>query len=168
MTKHIKLAIIDSKKGYPMKKNKLSDVWAVYLVIALLTLIMIVGVANATSPPVSRITAEPEWLEPNEEDDGKYAIMIDKGILCDKKGLIFNRYHSNGYVSAIRGKSKSGFDTYILIRSKFRDGRYLLNEMVILEIDEPNGVACVVSENTNTEYNQEHIYLEIYEQGKDI
>ena len=30
------------------------------------------------SPPVSRITAEPEWLEPNEEDDGKYALMIDK------------------------------------------------------------------------------------------
>ena len=87
-----------------MKKNKLSDVWAVYLVIALLTLIMILGVANATSPPVSRITAEPEWLEPNEEDDGKYALMIDKGILCDKKGLIFNRYHSNGYVSAIRGE----------------------------------------------------------------
>ena len=75
---------------------------------------------------------------------------------------------NNGYVSAIRGKSKSGFDTYILIRSKFRDGRYLLNEMVILEIDEPNGIACVVSENTHSEYNQEHIYLEIYEQGADI
>ena len=135
---------------------------------ALVFVLLVMTIAIANEPPVSRITAEPEWLEPNEEDDGKYAIMIDKGILCDKKGLIFNRYHSNGYVSAIRGKSKSGFDTYILIRSKFRDGRYLLNEMVILEIDEPNGIACVVSENTNTEYNQEHIYLEIYEQGKDI
>ena len=135
---------------------------------ALVFVLLVMTIAIANEPPVSRITAEPEWLEPNEEDDGKYAMMIDKGILCDKKGLIFNRYHSNGYVSAIRGKSKSGFDTYILIRSKFRDGRYLLNEMVILEIDETNSIACVVSENTNTEYNQEHIYLEIYEQGKDI
>ena len=152
----------------PMKKNKLSDVWAVYLVIALLTLIMIVGVANATSPPVSRITAEPEWLEPNEEDDGKFAMMIDKGVLCDKRGLIFNRYHSRGFVSAFRGISKSGFETYILLRSGYRDGRYWMNEMIILEIDNQSNIACVISENTNAEYNEEHIYLEIYPGGRDI
>ena len=51
------------------KKDKLSDIWAVYLVIALLTLIMIVGVANATPPPTSRITAEPEFLEDYEKDE---------------------------------------------------------------------------------------------------
>ena len=150
-----------------MKKNKLSDTWAVYLVIVMLTLIMVIGVANADEP-VSRITAEPEWLEPNEKDDGKYAMMINKGILCDMKGIVFGRYHSKGYVSAFRGVNESGLNTYILLRSKFRDGRYLMNEIVILEIDEPNNVACVISENNRAEYNQEHIYLEIYPAGERI
>lgn len=150
-----------------MKKNKLSDVWAVWLVVAMLTLIMVVGVANAEELQ-SRITAEPEWLEENEEDDGKFAIMINKGILCDKSGIVFARYHNKGYVSAFRGVNQSGLDTYILLRSKFRDGRYLMNEMVILEIDEPNEIACVISENRRAEYNQEHIYLEIYPAGERI
>ena len=151
-----------------MKKiDKLRDIWAVWLVIALLTVIVAVGVANA-DVPVSRITAEPEWLEPNEEDDGKFAMMINKGILCDKKGLIFNRYFSIGYVSAFRGINKSGFETYILLRSGFREGRFFMNEMVILEIDTQNSIACVVSENTNAEYNEENIYLEIYPSGRQI
>tara|TARA_Y100001937_G_C7124880_1_gene334427 strand:- start:2074 stop:2547 length:474 start_codon:yes stop_codon:yes gene_type:complete len=149
------------KRGIPMKKkNKLSDVWAVYLFITLMTIIMVVGVANADEPR-SRITAEPEFLEPNEPDDGKFAIMINKGILCDRSAIVFARYHNNGYVSAFRGITQSGLDTYILIRSQFRDGRYLMNEMVILEIDEANGIACVISENRRAEYNQENIYLEI-------
>ena len=143
------------------KKNKLSDVWAVYLVIALMATLVIIGVANADEP-VSRITAEPEWLEPNAPDDGKFAIMIDKGILCDRKGIVFARYHNKGYVSAFRGVNQSGLDPYILLRSKFRNGRYLMNEMVILEIDEPNEIACVISENRRAEYNQEVIYVEIY------
>ena len=64
--------------------------YVVYLVIALLTLIMIVGVANAT--PTSRVVAEPEFLAPGEEDDGKFAMMINKGLLCDKDSVIFTRY----------------------------------------------------------------------------
>lgn len=137
---------------------------------ALVFVLLVMTIAIANEPPVSRITAEPEWLEPNEEDDGKYALMLDKGVLCDKKGLIFNRYHSKGYVSAFRGLSKSGFETYILLRSQYKDGRYWMNEMVILEIDNQSSIACVISENTNAEYNEEHIYLEIYKykQGKDI
>ena len=67
---HVNVCYDRQQKGYPMKnKNKLSDIWAVYLVIALLTIIMVVGVANATPPPTSRITAEPEFLEDNEKDD---------------------------------------------------------------------------------------------------
>ena len=137
---------------------------------ALVFVLLVMTIAIANEPPVSRITAEPEWLEPNEEDDGKYALMLDKGVLCDKKGLIFNRYHSKGYVSALRGLSKSGFETYILLRSQYRDGRFYMNDMVILEIDNQSSIACVISENTNAEYNEEHIYLEIYKykQGKDI
>ena len=43
-----------------------------------------------------------------------------------------------------------------------------MNEMVILEIDTQNSIACVVSENTNAEYNEENIYLEIYPSGRQI
>lgn len=142
--------------------------YAILGALVFVLLVMTIAIANATIPPTSRITAEPEWLEPNEEDDGKFAIMIDKGVLCDKKGLIFNRYHSRGFVSAFRGISKSGFETYILLRSGFRDGRYWMNEMIILEIDNQSNIACVISENTNSEYNEEHIYLEIYPGGSDI
>ena len=40
--------------------------------------------------------------------------------------------------------------------------------MIILEIDNQSNIACVISENTNAEYNEEHIYLEIYPGGSDI
>jgi hypothetical protein len=158
---------IKKKKVHKIIRGHLLNFWACSLIIILATVGLGYGIAHADELK-SRITAEPEWLEPNEKDDGKYAMMINKGILCDMKGIVFGRYHSKGYVSAFRGVNESGLDTYILLRSKFRDGRYLMNEMVILEIDEPNNVACVISENNRAEYNQDHIYLEIYPAGERI
>tara|TARA_B100000900_G_scaffold274640_1_gene234698 strand:- start:3239 stop:3697 length:459 start_codon:yes stop_codon:yes gene_type:complete len=142
-------------------KNKLSDIWAVYLVIALLTLIMVLGVANAT--PTSRIVAEPEWLAPGEEDDGKFAMMINKGLLCDKDSVIFTRYMSEGYQKAFRGINKSGMYTYILIKSnQTQDGKWIMNKILILEVDSISKVACVVSENSSPEFNSNFLYLELY------
>ena len=141
-------------------KNKLSDVWAVWLVVALLTLIMIVGVANAT--PTSRVVAEPEWLQPGEEDDGKFAMMINKGLLCDKDSVIFTRYVSEGYRRAFRGINMSGMHTYILLKSELsQGGRWTMTKMLILEVDSISKVACVVSENIQPEYNQNLMYLEL-------
>ena len=141
-------------------KNKLSDVWAVYLVIALLTLIMIVGVANAT--PTSRVVAEPEFLAPGEEDDGKFAMMINKGLLCDKDSVIFTRYITEGYRRAFRGINMSGMHTYILLKSELsQGGRWTMTKMLILEVDSISKVACVVSENIQPEYNQNLMYLEL-------
>ena len=141
-------------------KNKLSDVWAVYLVIALLTLIMIVGVANAT--PTSRVVAEPEFLAPGEEDDGKFAMMINKGLLCDKDSVIFTRYVSEGYRRAFRGINMSGMHTYILLKSELsQGGRWTMTKMLVLEVDSISKVACVVSENIQPEYNQNLMYLEL-------
>ena len=141
-------------------KNKLSDVWAVYLVIALLTLIMIVGVANAT--PTSRVVAEPEFLATGEEDDGKFAMMINKGLLCDKDSVIFTRYITEGYRRAFRGINMSGMHTYILLKSELsQGGRWTMTKMLILEVDSISKVACVVSENIQPEYNQNLMYLEL-------
>ena len=141
-------------------KNKLSDVWAVYLVIALLTLIMIVGVANAT--PTSRVVAEPEFLAPGEEDDGKFAMMINKGLLCDKDSVIFTRYVTEGYRRAFRGINMSGMHTYILLKSELsQGGRWTMTKMLVLEVDSISKVACVVSENIQPEYNQNLMYLEL-------
>ena len=141
-------------------KNKLSDVWAVYLVIALLTLIMIVGVANAT--PTSRVVAEPEFLAPGEEDDGKFAMMINKGLLCDKDSVIFTRYVTEGYRRAFRGINMSGMHTYILLKSELsQSGRWTMTKMLVLEVDSISKVACVVSENIQPEYNQNLMYLEL-------
>ena len=141
-------------------KNKLSDVWAVYLVIALLTLIMIVGVANAT--PTSRVVAEPEFLAPGEEDDGKFAMMINKGLLCDKDSVIFTRYVTEGYRRAFRGINMSGMYTYILLKSELsQDNKWTMTKMLVLEVDSISKVACVVSENIQPEYNQNLMYLEL-------
>ena len=141
-------------------KNKLSDVWAVYLVVALLTLIMIVGVANAT--PTSRVVAEPEFLAPGEEDDGKFAMMINKGLLCDKDSVIFTRYITEGYRRAFRGINMSGMYTYILLKSELsQDNKWTIVKMLVLEVDSISKVACVVSENIQPEYNQNLMYLEI-------
>ena len=141
-------------------KNKLSDVWAVWLVVALLTLIMIVGVANAT--PTSRVVAEPEFLAPGEEDDGKFAMMINKGLLCDKDSVIFTRYVTEGYRRAFRGINMSGMHTYILLKSELsQGGRWTMTKMLILEVDSISKVACVVSENIQPEYNQNLMYLEL-------
>ena len=52
---------------------------------ALVFVLLVMTIAIANEPPVSRITAEPEWLEPNEEDDGKYALMIDKAYCVIRK-----------------------------------------------------------------------------------
>ena len=141
-------------------KNKLSDVWAVWLVIALLTTIMIVGVANAT--PTSRIVAEPEFLPDGENDDGKFAMMINKGILCDKESLVFQRYISEGYRRALRGISSSGFHTYIMIKSIFVESKWMMYKILILEVDTMSRVACVISENTSPEFNSNFLYLELY------
>ena len=141
-------------------KNKLSDVWAVWLVIALLTTIMIVGVANAT--PTSRIVAEPEFLPDGEEDDGKFAMMINKGILCDKESLVFQRYISEGYRRAFRGISSSGFYTYIMIKSVFVESKWMMYKILILEVDTMSRVACVISENSSPEFNSNFIYMELY------
>ena len=141
-------------------KNKLSDVWAVWLVVALLTLIMIVGVANAT--PTSRVVAEPEFLAPGEEDDGKFAMMINKGLLCDKDSVIFTRYVTEGYRRAFRGINMSGMHTYILLKSELsQGGRWTMTKMLVLEVDSISKVACVVSENIQPEYNQNLMYLEL-------
>ena len=141
-------------------KNKLSDVWAVWLVVALLTLIMIVGVANAT--PTSRVVAEPEFLAPGEEDDGKFAMMINKGLLCDKDSVIFTRYITEGYRRAFRGINMSGMYTYILLKSELsQDNKWTIVKMLVLEVDSISKVACVVSENIQPEYNQNLMYLEI-------
>ena len=40
-------------------------------------------------PYTSRITAEAEFLEDNEKDDDKYAMMLNKGVLCDKDTLLY-------------------------------------------------------------------------------
>ena len=157
--------MIDSKKGYPMKnKNKLSDIWAVYLVIALLTLIMIVGVANATPPPTSRITAEPEFLEDYEKDDGKYAMMLNKGVLCDKDTLLYTRFATDGYIRAFRGVNPKldGFYTIIWIKSTFDLGKYYMTKIAVMEVDTKTNIACIISENINPEYNSNHLYIEIY------
>lgn len=141
-------------------KNKLSDVWAVWLVVALLTLIMIVGVANAT--PTSRVVAEPEFLAPGEEDDGKFAMMINKGLLCDKDSVLFTRYITEGYRRAFRGINMSGMYTYILLKSELsQDNKWTIVKMLVLEVDSISKVACVVSENIQPEYNQNLMYLEI-------
>ena len=141
-------------------KNKLSDVWAVWLVVALLTLIMIVGVANAT--PTSRVVAEPEFLAPGEEDDGKFAMMINKGLLCDKDSVIFTRYVTEGYRRAFRGINMSGMYTYILLKSELsQDNKWTMTKMLVLEVDSISKVACVVSENIQPEYNQNLMFLEL-------
>ena len=36
----------------------------------LVFVLLVVTITVANEPPVSRITAEPEWLHPGEEDDG--------------------------------------------------------------------------------------------------
>jgi len=144
------------------KKDKLSDVWSVYLVIAMLTILVAVGVANAT-PPTSRILAEPEWLQPGETDDGKYAMMINKGLLCDKDSVIFTRFVTEGYRRAFRGVNMSGMHTYILIKSEQRtDGQWHMQKILILEVDTISKVACVVSENVQPEFNGNFMYLELY------
>ena len=155
--------MIEKKQGYPMKKNnKLKDIWSVYLVITMLTILVAIGVANADEPPISRITAEPEWLQEGEADDGKYGMMINKGLLCDKDDVIINRLTIDGYVRAFRGINESGNHTYILIKSVFTGGTYHMQKIAIVELHTIPQIACLVSENIQPEYNQNFIYLELY------
>ena len=95
-----------------------------------------------------------------EEDDGKFAMMINKGLLCDKDSVIFTRYVSEGYRRAFRGINMS--DTYILLKSELsQDNKWTMTKMLVLEVDSISKVACVVSENIQPEYNQNLMYLEL-------
>ena len=128
----------------------------------LVFVLFVVTITVANEPPVSRITAEPEWLQPGEEDDGKFAMMINKGLLCDKDSVIFTRYVSEGYRRAFRGINMSGMYTYILLKSELsQGGRWVMTKMLILEVDSISKVACVVSEIIQPEYNQNLMYLEL-------
>ena len=120
---------------------------------------MIVGVANELT---SRVVAEPEFLAPGEEDDGKFAMMINKGLLCDKDSVIFTRYVTEGYRRAFRGINMSGMYTYILLKSELsQDNKWTMTKMLVLEVDSISKVACVVSENIQPEYNQNLMFLEL-------
>mgnify|MGYP001472510429 CR=1 FL=1 len=76
-----------------MKKNdSTKQVVAFYVAIVLLFVAVTIAVADN---PVSRITAEPEWLDLNEEDDGKFALFKVE-IACAAVG------DSDSVVSAIK------------------------------------------------------------------
>ena len=49
-----------------------------------------------------------------------------------------------------------------MIQSIYYQGKYYINKLAILEVDTKTRITCVISENTNPEYNENYIYLEIH------
>ena len=94
----------------------------------------------------------PEYLEPGEPDDGKYAEMINKGMLCDMAPLVLGRFDDQGYLPVIQSQSNQGFKTVILMKHSLADdgATPIIENMAIIEFPPVVDVACVVFEGTYT------------------
>ena len=143
-----------------------------YLIIGAVTLLGIVAILTwntscaSAEEPKSRMIP-PVYLEPGEKDDGKYAEMINKGMLCDIKKLVMGRFEAQGYVPAIRSTNAHDFQSMILMKyDKADDGvTNRLHKMVIVEFPPGDYVACVVFEGLYTQYNNSEFDLHINSPG---
>lgn len=147
---------LKKKKVNKIIRGHLLNFWACSLIIVLASMGTWYGLAKAEEIP----------MRPAERtDDGKFAEQMQKPVLCDVKGRVFDRYYRRGYENALRSFSTSGFSSYILLR---RDtANVQLTDMVIIEVDPSENTACLVFEgNGKTEYNSD--YLELMKIGIDI
>ena len=110
----------------------------------------------------------PEYLAEGEPDDGKYAEMINKGMLCDMAPLVLSRFEKQGYVPAISSQSGTGFKTVIFMKYVNGDNKdtQMLDKLAILEFPPAVDVACVVFEGMYPTINNKN--FEIYVTPNDI
>ena len=127
-----------------------------YTILGALVFILIVLACTTavwSSEPTSRFIP-PEYLEEGEPDDGKYAEMINKGMLCDMMPLVLSRFDKAGFVPVIQSQSASGFKTVIYMKYGIGDdgATPIIEEMAILEFPPAVDVACVVFEGQYTRF----------------
>lgn len=96
----------------------------------------------------------PEYLEEGEPDDGKYAEMINKGMLCDMSPLVLGRFNDKGFIPVIQSHSASGFKTVIYMKYGMGDDSTtpIIEEMAIIEFPPAVDVACVAFEGQYTRF----------------
>ena len=96
----------------------------------------------------------PVYLEVGEEDDGKYAEMINKGMLCDMMPLVLRRFDKRGFIPVIQSQSASGFKTVIYMKHAIGDdgATPIIEEMAIIEFPPAVDVACVAFEGQYTRF----------------
>jgi len=96
----------------------------------------------------------PEYLEEGEPDDGKYAEMINKGMLCDMSPLVLGRFNDRGFIPVIQSQSASGFKTVIYMKHGMGDdgATPIIEQMAIIEFPPAVDVACVAFEGQYTRF----------------
>ena len=47
----------------------------------------------------------------------EYGTMINKGVLCNPKSLVFNKLDREGWIPSVRMSQDSGFVTYIFFKT---------------------------------------------------
>ena len=84
--------------------------------------------------------------------EDKYDEMINKGLLCSPKKMVFDKLDREVWVPAIRSKNLNGFMTYIFFKeTDDRIGRVGIAR--IYEVDPTDMIACFVSEGRRIQWN---------------
>ena len=82
----------------------------------------------------------------------EYGTMINKGVLCNPKSLVFNKLDREGWIPAIRMSQDSGFVTYIFFKET-DDTVGKVGRARIYEVDPNRQVACFISEGKRIQWN---------------
>ena len=84
--------------------------------------------------------------------EDKYDEMINKGLLCSPKKMVFDKLDREVWVPAIRSKNLNGFMTYIFFKET--DDRFgKVGRMRIYEVDKTDTIACLISESEKIQWN---------------
>ena len=82
----------------------------------------------------------------------EYVTMINKGVLCNPKPLVFKKLDREGWGPAIRMTQDTGFMTYIFFKeTDDRIGRVGIAR--IYEVDPNDKIACFDSEGRRIQWN---------------
>ena len=82
----------------------------------------------------------------------EYGTMINKGVLCNPKPLVFKKLDREGWVPAIRMTQDSGFVTYIFFKETY-DTIGKVGKARIYEVEPNRQVACFISEGKRIQWN---------------
>ena len=113
------------------------DIYAVLLVVAMLLALVIVANAEENNPG-----------NPNSP----FTYQLNKPVICGNIQEVKKHYENDGFTPTIRANSEINFKTLIYLKES-KPGSGKITEIVIIEINPGDTIACVAYAGKKVEFN---------------